>query len=513
MSRQRKAKVLMVQGTGSSVGKSLIVTGLCRLFAQDGYRVAPFKAQNMSLNSGVTPDGFEIGRAQLAQAQAAGVQPRVEMNPVLLKPEGNATSQLVLMGKMDGEVHARDFLTKRERLWSAITESLDTLRTEFDIVVIEGAGSPAEINLRAGDIVNMEVALYADAPVLIVGDIDKGGVFASLYGTHKLISEQERKLVKGFIINKFRGDVSLLESGIEELERLTCVDVVGVLPYLTDVYVPEEDSPMRARMSGIRAERDRIEVAIIALPHIANFDEFDPLARMSGVELRYVRSASDFGDPDLVILPGTKTTAQDLYFVRQSGMATMIRSHLLRGRAMIGICGGLQMLGKRINDPDSIESDRPIVQALGILDIETTFSREKTTTLTDARIVSNEGLLTGMADIPVSGYEIHVGDSHASKGTTTAIQSIPDRHTIGYIDSTGRIFGSYMHGLFENENFAQHIITNIARMSGIHIQHTTNQFSQNAEYDKLANHLRNHLDLAKIYQYLNCDVNDWNDGL
>ena len=493
----------MVQGTGSSVGKSLIVTGLCRLFTQDGYRVAPFKAQNMSLNSGVTPDGFEIGRAQLAQAQAAGVQPRVEMNPVLLKPEGDATSQLVLMGKMDGEVHARDFLTKRDRLWSAITESLDTLRSEFDIVVVEGAGSPAEINLRAGDIVNMEVALHANAPVLIVGDIDKGGVFAALYGTQKLISEKERKLVKGFIINKFRGDVSLLASGIDELERLTGVDVVGVLPYLTDVYVPEEDSPMRARMSGTDAERDRIEIVVVALPHIANFDEFDPLARMSGLELRYVRSADDFGTPDLVILPGTKTTTQDLDFVRRSGMATMIRSHLLRGRALIGICGGLQMLGKRINDPDGIESDRPIVRALGILDIETTFSGEKTTTLTDARIVSDHGLLTGMSGIPVSGYEIHVGDSHASQGINTAIESVPHRHTLGYSDSTGRVFGSYMHGLFQNEHFSERIFANIARMSGLHIQHTSNPFSQEAEFDKLATHLRNHLDIGMIYQSLN----------
>ena len=290
----------MLQGTGSSVGKSLLVTGLCRVFAQDGYRVAPFKAQNMSRNSGVTPDGLEIGRAQVAQAQAAGIEPEVEMNPVLIKPEGNATLQLVSMGKMVGKLRAYEFMTRREVLWQTIKDSLDTLRSRFDIVVIEGAGSPAEINLRAPDIVNMEVALYADAPVFIVGDIDKGGVFASLYGTNALISDEERELVKGFIINKFRGDPSLLGSGLDQLKQLKGVTVIGVVPYLTDVYVPEEDSPLEARRSAASADADRIDVAVVGSPRIANFDEFDlyvfdPWARISGVRLRYVREASDFG--------------------------------------------------------------------------------------------------------------------------------------------------------------------------------------------------------------------------
>ena len=247
----------MLQGTGSSVGKSLLVTGFCRVFAQDGYRVAPFKAQNMSRNSGVTPDGLEIGRAQVAQAQAAGVEPSVEMNPVLIKPEGDATAQLVSMGKMAGKLEPYEYLTRREVLWGNIKRSLDVLRSRYDIVVIEGAGSPAEINLRAGDIVNMAVALYADAPVFIIGDIDKGGVFASLYGTNALISEDERALVKGFIINKFRGDVSLLDSGLEQLRELTGVSVIGVVPYLTDVYVPEEDAPIEARRSDSRRSGSR----------------------------------------------------------------------------------------------------------------------------------------------------------------------------------------------------------------------------------------------------------------
>ena len=334
MDRKPLGKVVMMQGTGSSVGKSLLVTGLCGLFARDGYRVAPFKAQNMSLNSGVTPDGLEIGRAQVAQAQAAGIEPSVEMNPILLKPEADSRSQLVVMGRMSGVIHSSQFADRRHRrevLWPHVANSLDALRSQFDIVVIEGAGSPAEINLRAGDIVNMAVALYAVAPVFVIGDIDKGGVFASLYGTHALISEEERGLVKGFIINKFRGFLDLLTPGLGMIEELTGVPVVGVVPYLTDVYVPEEDSPREARMSDVDGEDSLVEVAIVALPHLANFDEFDPLARRSDTRLRYVREAKDFGNPDLVILPGSKVTVADLDFVRNAGFESRIRNHLWNG--------------------------------------------------------------------------------------------------------------------------------------------------------------------------------------
>ena len=421
----------MLQGTGSSVGKSLLVTGFCRVFAQDGYRVAPFKAQNMSRNSGVTPDGLEIGRAQVAQAQAAGVEPSVEMNPVLIKPEGDATAQLVSMGKMAGKLEPYEYLTRREVLWRNIKRSLDVLRSQFDIVVIEGAGSPAEINLRAGDIVNMAVALYADAPVFIIGDIDKGGVFASLYGTNALISEDERALVKGFIINKFRGDASLLDSGLEQLRELTGVSVIGVVPYLTDVYVPEEDAPIEARRSDAQrsdlgrsdslrsdsgVDEEHVDIAVIGLPRIANFDEFDPLARIAGVRLRYVREASDFGDPDLVILPGSKVTVADLDFVRESGIERLLRRHLWNGRALMGVCGGLQMLGNTIRDPRGIESDRAEVQGLGILDIDTEFMVAKLTVRNDAKVVSDVGLLAGTEGMVVSGYEIHVGASFAGDG-------------------------------------------------------------------------------------------------
>ena len=493
-------KVVMLQGTGSSVGKSLLVTGLCRVFAQDGYRVAPFKAQNMSRNSGVTPNGLEIGRAQVAQAQAAGIEPEVEMNPVLIKPEGNATAQLISMGKMAGQLHAYQYMTRRKALWQNIKDSLNALRSRFDIVVIEGAGSPAEINLRAGDIVNMAVALYAEAPVFIIGDIDKGGVFASLYGTNALISDEERALVRGFIINKFRGDPSLLGSGLDQLKELTGVEVIGVVPYFTDVYVPEEDAPVEARRSDSGVEDEQVEIAVIGLPRIANFDEFDPLARIGGVHLRYVREASEFGNPDLVILPGSKMTVADLEFVRVSGIERQIRRHLWNGRALMGVCAGLQMLGNMIRDPLGIESDCPAVQGLGIIDVETEFAGEKVTKRTDASVVANSGLLTGASGMKVSGYEIHVGVSESGGGATRAVVSMQMDRAVGYLDRTGRVFGTYMHDLFKNEEFTNHVVHNLARMKGIERLAETEPFSQDAEFDKLATHLRRNIDFAAVYE-------------
>ena len=499
-----EGRVVMVQGVGSSVGKSLLTTGLCRVFAQDGYRVAPFKAQNMSLNSAVTPDGLEIGRAQEVQAQAAKVDSRVEMNPILLKPEAQAVSQLVVMGKMSGKLHSREFgnrRQRRERLWPHVTRSLDTLRREYDVVVVEGAGSPAEINLREGDIVNMEVALYAGAPVFIIGDIDKGGVFASLYGTHALISERERRLVKGFIINKFRGYLDLLTPGLGMIEELTGVPVVGVVPYLTDVYVPEEDSPRAARVSDPAAERGIVDVAVIALPHIANFDEFDPLSRRSDVRLRYVREAGDLGNPDLLIIPGSKMTVMDLDFLRESGMETRVRKHISDGRALVGVCGGMQMLGTAIRDPDGIESERPVAEGLGALDIETIFGGDKLTARTAGRVTTDDGILAGASGMDFSGYEIHVGESRSQGGAVKAMESRETGEPLGYMDSTGRVLGTYIHDLFKNEEIADRIIRNAALTTGERESGGEPQaeaFSQEAEFDKLAAHLREHLDMGAI---------------
>ncbi len=489
----------MIQGTGSSVGKSFLATGLCRLFAQDGYRVAPFKAQNMSLNSGVTPDGLEIGRAQVAQAEAARVEPMVEMNPVLLKPEGNRTSQLVVMGRMSGAFHSMDFLTRKSRLWDAVTSALDTLRSRFDIVVAEGAGSPAEINLREGDIVNMAVALHARAPVFLVGDIDRGGVFASLYGTLALIAERERELVRGLVINKFRGDIDLLTPGLDMIEELTGVPVVGVLPHLTDVYVPEEDSPQMARVSSHVSGSCALDIAIIALPHMANFDEFDPLARRGAVSLRYVRRRSEFGSPDLVILPGSKMTVADLEYLIDTGLDSDVMRHLESGGPLIGICGGMQMMGRRISDPLGIESDTPEVDGLGILDIDTHFAGDKLAARASGEVTSGGGLLAGAEGMRFSGYEIHVGVS-GSRGRAAPVMRTDDGDApVGFSDESGRALGAYVHDLFKNEDIADCILSNVSAMRGLARSHEADEFSQDAEYDKLAAHLRERLDVCAVY--------------
>ena len=495
------ARVVMIQGTGSSVGKSFIAAGLCRMFARDGFSVAPFKAQNMSLNSAVTPDGLEIGRAQAVQADAAMTAPTVEMNPVLLKPEGDMSSQLVLMGEMDGSLRSMDFPDRKRRLWGAVTSSLDALRSRFDIVVIEGAGSPAEINLRQGDIVNMEVALYARAPVLLVGDIDKGGVFAALYGTLALISKRERELVAGFIINKFRGDVDLLKPGLDMFEDMVGKPVIGVLPYLADVYVPEEDSPKMARVSsntGANEGGGALDVAVVALPRMANFDEFDPLARRRGVRLRYIRNRAEFGSPDLLILPGSKTTAADLAHLRRTRMEADVRRHVDAGLPVIGVCAGMQMLGASISDPHGVESDTPRVDGMGVLDIDTEFARRKTTARVNGVVEGGFGLLAGADGMAFSGYEIHVGVTASRGGAAAALRS-DGGDAVGFLNPSGRALGTCVHDLFKNGGLTERILQNAAEMSGAAIRPETDTFSQDAEYDKLANYLRQNLDTGMIY--------------
>ncbi len=496
------AKTLMVQGTGSSVGKSLLVTALCRIFRQDGCNVAPFKAQNMSLNSAVTPDGAEIGRAQAVQAEAAGVLPTACMNPVLLKPEADYRSQLVVMGRPVGVLESRNFNRRREGLWEVVTQALDTLRAEYDIVVIEGAGSPAEINLRQGDIVNMEVALYARAPVLLVGDIDKGGVFASLYGTIMLLSADERALVQGTIINKFRGDISILEPGLRQLEGLTGVPVLGVVPYFQDIYIPEEDSPA-AR--DARPRQAALDVAVIALPHIANFDDFDPLRRDEGVSLRFVREASSLGGPDLVIIPGTKTTVADLQYLREKGLADRLVELARRGTAILGICGGYQMLGRLLLDPDHVESGEDAAPGLGLLPVATRFARTKQAHQVAGHVVAGHGLLEGAAGLPFQGYEIHMGTTQPLEDATFPMRVTrrSGRQTDsgdGCLSQDGWVLGTYVHGLFHNAPLRHSILRQVAARKGLSLALKEDGFSQSREYDRLADLVRSSLDMGRVYR-------------
>jgi adenosylcobyric acid synthase len=455
------ARVLMVQGASSSVGKSLLVTALCRIYARQGLRVAPFKAQNMSNNAAVCADGAEIGRAQAVQAMAARIAPTVEMNPILLKPEGDARSQVVVMGRPWRSLPAGDYYQHKEYLWSAVTQSLDALRSRYDLVVIEGAGSPAEINLRPGDMVNMAVALYARAPVLLVGDIDRGGVFAQLLGTLWLLAPEERDLVRGLVVNKFRGDLALFAAGVRMLEERGGVPVLGVVPYLRDLDIPEEDAvaleqplpPVRSRVGPDRGQG--VDVVVIRLPRIANFDDFDPLAREPGVQVRYVTSPGSLGRPEAVILPGSKSTAADLAWLRAQGLAAAIQSLAAGGTAVVGICGGYQMLGRVIRDPDAVESAVEEVEGLSLLPVETTFAGDKATSQTRARVMGGPAWLASLEGQTVDGYEIHAGRTVGSSPWL----SIEERRGVsaggsdGAVSADGRVWGTYLHGLFHNAAF------------------------------------------------------------
>jgi adenosylcobyric acid synthase len=444
------ARVLMIQGTSSSVGKSLLTAALCRVFARRGLRVAPFKAQNMSNNAAVCADGAEIGRAQAVQAAAAGIEPTADMNPVLLKPEADSRSQVIVLGRHWQTLRASGFYRRKEELWPVVTAALDRLRAAYELVLIEGAGSPAELNLRSLDIVNMAVARYARAPVLLAGDIDRGGIFAQLLGTLWLLEPEERALVRGLIVNKFRGDPALFADGVRILEERGGAPVLGVVPYLPALAVAEEDAvALDAASSGPGAG---IDVAVIRLPHIANFDDFDPLQAESGVTVRYVSSARDFGRPHAVVLPGTKCTVSDLAWLRATGLAEAVCDFAGRGGAVVGICGGYQMLGRVIRDPDGVESSVGEVAGLGLLPVETTFAREKATFQARARVVGGPGWLSVAAGQPVDGYEIHMGRSRGGTSWLEITHRNGEAAAVGdgAASADGRVWGCYVHGLFAN---------------------------------------------------------------
>jgi adenosylcobyric acid synthase len=501
----------MVQGTTSHAGKSALVTAFCRVFSRAGLRVAPFKAQNMSNNAAVV-DGGEIGRAQAVQARAARIAATVDMNPVLLKPQSDRTSQVVVRGRPWRIADAVGYYGHKRELWPIVTESLDRLRAANDIVVIEGAGSPAEINLAQYDIVNMRVARYADAPVLLVGDIDRGGVFAALYGTVALLTEAERAHVRGFIINKFRGDPTLLTPGFAMLEERTGVPTLGVLPYLDLGGLPSEDGlelDTRGRFAHARHDEDDIvlDIAVMRLPRIANLDEFQPLAREKGVAVRFVRDVTQFGHPDLVIVPGTKSTMADLTWLRERGLDEQLRVARNAGTPVLGICGGYQMLGRQLADPLGLEGSPASMAGLGLLPVETTFASEKVTERVRTRIAGANALWSRDDGEPADAYEIHMGRTipvESSLGPAPFVVERRDGSTSldGTVSGDGLVVGTYLHGLLEHGTVRRRLLQSLAATKGVTLP-TTDEFppfdhAVDSAFDALANAVCTHLDVAAI---------------
>ena len=480
----RKAKPIMIQGTMSNAGKSLLCAALCRIFHQDGYRVAPFKSQNMALNSFITDEGLEMGRAQVVQAEAACVKPSVLMNPILLKPTTDVGSQVIVNGEVRGNMRAADYFRYKTELIPDILRAYDTLAAENDILVIEGAGSPAEINLKSADIVNMGMAKMAGAPVLLVGDIDRGGVFAQLYGTVALLEPDERAMVKATVINKFRGDVSILAPGLDMLYDLVKVPCAGVVPYV-HVDIDDEDSLSERLTAG---ERKEIDIAVISLPRISNFTDFSPFSRFSAVSLRYVKNLFELGSPDLIILPGTKSTISDLKWMRQNGLEAGILKAASRGTPVFGICGGLQMLGTKIADPYETEGSGEIA-GMGLLPVETVFAREKTRTQTEGVFRDLEGLYAPLNGLFYRGYEIHMGQSGFD---APVIQR-------------ENVCGSYIHGLFDENGIAEAIVRALYERAGLTFDENAVfdvHVYREAQYDKLADAVRGALDMEMIYRIL-----------
>ncbi len=502
------AKAIMVQGTMSNVGKSVMTAGLCRIFRQDGYCVAPFKSQNMALNSFITKEGLEMGRAQVMQAEAAGIDPVVAMNPILLKPTNDTGSQVIVNGQVRGNMSARDYYKIKKDLIPDIMRAYESLESAYDIIVIEGAGSPAEINLKDDDIVNMGMAKLAKAPVLLVGDIDRGGVFAQLYGTIELLEEEEKDLVKGLIINKFRGDKTILDPGVSMLEDLTGVPVVGVTPYL-DVRLEDEDS-LSDRLDG-NEKIDLIDLAVIRLPRISNFTDFNAFEGIDGVSVRYVSNASSLGNPDLIFIPGTKNTMRDLLWMRQNGLEAAILKRSEAGCVIFGICGGYQMLGNTITDPESVEEGGTI-RGMGLLDMDTVFEREKERTRVSGSFQDVGGILSGLSGKSLYGYEIHMGRSTSESREVSFLTNIKDSIT-GYEKPDGawqgNVYGSYVHGLFDSQEAANALVASLAEKKGISDQMgKAVDFAdfKETQYDLLADGLRRHLDMDRIYQILEAGI-------
>lgn len=502
------AKTIMLQGTSSHVGKSILTTAFCRILYQDGYKVVPFKAQNMALNSYVTKTGEEMGRAQVAQAEAAGLEPIVEMNPVLLKPTGNSRSQVVLMGKPIGNMSAKEYHQGYSlKALGVVKDCLEKLINTFDAVVIEGAGSPAEVNLKANDIVNMRVAKMISAPVLLVADIDRGGALASVVGTLELLEPDERDLIKGIIINKFRGDITLLKPALDFLEQKTGKPVLGVIPHIENIGVDDEDSVSLDDKTAA-TQRD-IEIAVLRTPKISNFTDFDALAGESDVTVRFIRKGETIGKPDMIILPGSKNTTEDLLYLRDNGYEQELLSLVALGTPVVGICGGYQMLGKEIRDPHHTESELDRVTGLGLLEIITTFAAEKVTHQVTASCKDHSFLDLKFSDNELSGYEIHMGRTDFCTPVNNAftITSRSERAlslSDGVVRKDGLVMGTYIHGIFDNNKYRRSIINALRLRKGLAPLTTFSDMQTHKEqsYDNLAATVRNNLDMNRLYRIM-----------
>ena len=509
-----RGKSLMFQGTGSSVGKSLLCAAVLRLMKQDGYRVAPFKAQNMALNSYATSEGLEMGRAQVTQAEAAGIEPSVKMNPVLLKPTSDRRSQVIVGGKPIGTMSAMEYEQYKPQLREDIRRIYNELEDSVDAVVIEGAGSPAEINLHDGDIVNMSMARTADAPVILIGDINPGGVFASLYGTVKLLPEDEQARIKGIVINKFRGDVKILEPGLRMLEDLLNIPIIGVIPWM-DIDIEDEDSVTERfdRQTG----SGPIQVAIVHLPHISNFTDFNILSTERSVSVKYVKRASELEGADIVLLPGTKNTIEDLNWLKQRGLADEIIRHARRGGLVMGICGGYQMLGERLFDPEHTESRIPEIAGLGLLNFDVTFHADKTTVQSHGTVDCASGWLSEHNGLMLDGYEIHSGTNAFGPGCVPFLRLNGREEVDGVTNKAGNVIGTYLHGIFDTGAFWHALVEHVRQEKGIQGdsgETLTMEEFRRREYDRLADGVRQNLDMDAVYKILRGEdvpCGRWND--
>lgn len=515
MQKQHGTARLMIQGTSSNVGKSVLAAAFCRIFYQEGYKVSPFKAQNMALNSFITTSGGEMGRAQVVQAQAAGVEPEVRMNPILLKPTGHTGSQVVIMGKAQGTMSASDYHGEYQRqTWPVVQKALHDLLEENEVVIIEGAGSPAEVNLKQNDIVNMRVALEGQVPVLLVADIDRGGALASVVGTLELLEPQERELVRGIILNKFRGDITLLQPALDFLEEKTGIPVVGVVPYFDHFRIPEEDSVVLEErgMEKEKAEKGEgdssalkncLDIAVIRLPYLSNFTDFDPLEDEPDVRLRYVKSVEEWGNPDLVVVPGSKNTLADLRFLWESGLGEKIKAYWQSESPLIGICGGYQMLGGVVRDPYHTESDLEEIKGLGILPLETEFALEKHTVQSRGTVISDDLFLQKCRGEEIQGYEIHMGRSVSAGDPLFMIQG--QGTTYGDGVQAGSAMGTYLHGLFDNDSLRSALLEWLWERRGIKRAYSGSP-SQAAireqAFNELAELVRKSIDLRKVRQIM-----------